>query len=937
MAGVQLVGREPEREAIERWLDGERPGLLIIDGEAGIGKSTLWSHAVDRATEQGDRVLAWRVSVAERDLAFSALNGLFDAPVVAVAVERLADPRRRALEIALGRLDPDARRPEPSLVGLAVADALRALAADRALVVAIDDIQWLDQPSEAALAFAARRLRSEPVGFVLARRTDGPPGRLSETRAPPGSGTAIVGAVDRRRHIEVGPMSVGAVGRLLRERLGVAYARPLLVRLHHACGGNPFLGLEMGRSLIARGAEPGPGEPFPVPAETGPLVRDHLAALSRDARRSLVIVAMAAEPKLDLVRRVLGRAGDRAVDEAFEKGVLVADGQRVRPAHPLYASTAYADCPPGERQALRQALAEIADDPVERAIHLAGTVERPDPEVAEALASAAHVASGRGAPGVAATLLELAAHAEPAESTRAERLIEAAEAALAAGDADRAAAALRTVLAEVPEGRRRAEALTALGDIVYVEAPEQGLGLLRAALEHVGGDPLLEATIHSHIVGASDPDIAVGLRSAEREAEILLRPDVRAEPNQLACALLDRAALWLFCGIRVAREDIDRALALLDRSDDSFLRRRSEEAAQRCLWMTGRYSEAMELDEGEYRRLADRGQVGLLPPLLQAMATTRLFTGRPDLAGRYTDEIDELVEQGEELWRERARMPRAWILAYAGELDAARRLARAALSRQEAEGDLWEATIWTTILGFVEISVPDPTAALEVLGRALEQADAMEIRLPSAFAFLGDYVEAAVLAGRIDLAEAVVSDRLEDAARRLGLPWDEAMAARGRGLIEAAAGRNDSAVEHYGRALEVLETRSGLPLDRGRLLLLRGDARRRLGQRRAARGDLEAAIEVFDGLGAAVWAGRAREELGRLGGRAPARQALTVAERTVAELAATGLTNREIAARLVVSVRTVESQLSAAYRKLDIRSRAALRDALGASTEMGAG
>jgi DNA-binding CsgD family transcriptional regulator len=933
MAGVQLIGREPEREAIERWLDGERPGLLTIDGEAGIGKSTLWSHAVGRATERGDRVLSWRVSVAERDLAFSALNGLFDAPIVGGAVEQLADPRRRALGIALGRIDPGAHPPEPSLVGLAAADVLQTLAVDRSLVVAIDDIQWADQPSEAALAFAARRLRSAPVGFVLARRTAGQPGDPSETRALPAPGAALADAVERRQRIAVGPMSVGALGRLLRERLAVTYPRPLLIRLHQACAGNPFLGLEMGRSLIARGAEPAPGEPFPVPAEAGPLVRDHLASLGRDARRSLVIVAMTVEPALALVRRVLGEAGERAVDEAYEKGVLAIDGQRVRSAHPLFASTAYADSPPGERRALRQALAEIADDPVERAIHLAATVERPDPTIAEALASAAHVASGRGGPGVAATLLEHAARAEPAVPTRARHLIDAAEAALAAGDAERAAADLRAVLADVPEGRLRAEALTALGDIVYVEAPDEGLGLLQAALEHVDGDPLLEATIHSHIVGASDPDIDVGLRSADREVEILLRPDVRAEPNQLACALLDRAALWLFCGIRVAREDIDRALALLDRSDDSFLRRRSEEAAQRCLWMTGRHAEAMELDEGEYRRLTERGQSGLLPPLLQAMATTRLFSGRPDLAERYAGEIDDLVEQGEEFWRERARMPRAWILAYAGELDAARRLALAALSRQEAEGDLWEATIWRTILGFVEISVPDPTSALAVLGRALEQADAMKIGLPNAFAFLGDYVEAAVLAGRVDLAEAAVRDRLEDAARRLGLPWEEAMAARGRGLIEAAAGRHDGAVAEYSRALEVLENRSGLPLDRGRILLLRGEARRRLGQRRAARSDLEAATEVFDALGAAVWAGRAREELGRLGGRAPARLALTVTERTVAELAATGLTNREIAARLVVSVRTVESQLSAVYRKLDIRSRAGLRDALAATAE----
>ncbi len=207
----------------------------------------------------------------------------------------------------------------------------------------------------------------------------------------------------------------------------------------------------------------------------------------------------------------------------------------------------------------------------------------------------------------------------------------------------------------------------------------------------------------------------------------------------------------------------------------------------------GRLPEAIAFDAAEYQRLSERGQVGLLPPLLQSMSVLHLMAGDWDAARREARECMDLVEQGEEAWRERALTARARILAWDGDLEAARSIAAPALARQEAAGDRWEAAIFCALLGFIELSVPDHPAALRYLTRALDHADAMAVVLPTQFRFLGDLVEAAVQAGDLDLADRVLGERLEGPADRLPLPWIEAMAARGRGFLDAARGERDEA------------------------------------------------------------------------------------------------------------------------------------------------
>lgn len=913
----EIVGRDAERDSIEALLGRSRPVVLVIDGEAGIGKTTLWSYAQRAAIARGDRVLGWRASNAERELAFGALMGLLDADL-GTALEALPTIRRQALEQALGRADSGGRAPEPSLVGLAVLDLLRAMAVQAPVVVGLDDAQWCDPASIAAIAFAARRLRAERIALVLAVRTGTTESGASEIR------TAL--PEDRRESIRVGPMTIGALGRLIHDRNGVAHPRPLLLRIHEASSGNPFLGLEMSRSLIRRGVEPAPGEPFPVSPEAGPLVRDHLAGLSASARTALLMVAMSSQPTLGLLDRALGAGAPAAVDEACRAGVLVADGEHLRPAHPLYASTSYADTPPGERRAARRALADAIDDPLERAIHRAATVSNPDPAIAVELEAAAGISRRRGAPGVAADLLARAAGF--ADDSEARRLrIEASSARLRAGDAAGAVELLREVLAQVPEGPPRARVLLALGEIVYLQSPPEALSLLVEAVEHAEGDPHLQATAHIYVSVMGDADPAVGERSARAAVAILERPGVDPDGDLLACALLERAYQWLLRGERLALDDIDRAMPLLVGGGDSFLSRSAQERAERVLYHIGRLRESHALDEAEYQRLVARGEIGLLPPIVQSMSVLEQLLGDWPAARQHASECLELVEGGEEVWRERAQMAAGRVLAWDGDLDAARAIAVDGLAREEAAGDQWEAVIFCALLGFIELSLPDPSAALGYLTRANTYADAMQVGLPTVFRYLGDLVEAAVLAGDLALAEATLKDRLESLAERIPLPWVLAVSARGRGFVCAAKGDVDASIEWFDRSLDALDA-TEMPFERARTLLARGQVQLRAGRRRLGRSDLDAAVAVFADLGAKAWAKRAEAELARIGGRTASRWELTPSERSVADLAAVGRSNREIADQLVLSVRTVESHLASVYRKLDVRSRVQLAAAL---------
>jgi DNA-binding CsgD family transcriptional regulator len=809
------------------------------------------------------------------------------------------------LSVALGRAAPSGEG-QHHLVGLAVADVLRA---SGATVIAIDDVQFVDQASADALVFAFRRLADTSIAILTARR----------------SGAAGGLRLEPDRTLDIGPLSVGALGQVLRQRLDLTLPRPVMIRVHEAVAGNAFLALEIGRTLVDRDAFPGPAEPFPVTPDYEPLIRARLAQLSPASQQAVVVVAMTAEPRWNWIERVLGPGGDAALDEACRREILVAEGDRLRFTHPLYRSAAYFGAPPGERRALHRQLAEVAVDPVESAVHLAAAVTDPDPAVAATLADAGRLALARGAPAAAADLLE---KASAIGSDTAAILVLAGKAAAAAGDADRAAALLHRAIGQAPTGPDRVTALLALGELVYATRPAEALDLLVSALDHTAGDAVLESTVHSHITGMADVDPAWAAKSAQRAAALLEQPGLVVDPDHLACALLERAYNYMLRGEAFSVADIERGLALRTGTGGSFIARRSGEAAERCLFHLGRLDDARALDEAEYQRLKDRGDFGLLPPLAQALSVLTQLAGDWTAARRYAYECLDYVAQGAHAWQDRAVLALSRLHAWNGDLAAARATAAPALEAQEAAGDRWEAAIFAALLGFVELSAPDPPASLGYLTRALAHADAVDVRLPSTFRFLGDLVEAAVLAGKLDVAVEVLTDRLEPVADRQQLPWAMAMAMRGRGLLLDAGGEHPAAIEWFDRAVAVFDRSLAMPFERARTLYLGAQVRRRAGQRRAARADLLAAADVFDRLGALAWRALAHAELARIGGRTATGSDLTWSERNVAGRAAAGRSNKEIAADLSVSIRTVESQLSAVYRKLGIRSRSQIADAL---------
>ena len=535
---LEVVGRESEIDSVHAFLDAVPGGpvALLIEGEAGIGKTTLWRQGIADAGERGLQVLTSRPVEAEIALPFAVLGDLLgDVPDAALG--RLPDPQREALEVALLRRGAGTKPGglQRRAVALGVLGALRVLAEDSPLVVAIDDTQWLDPPSGDALAFAARRLHDEPLGFLLARR-----GEASDE-----SRVALETALDADRltRLVIGPLDIRSLDRLLRAQLGRQFLRPALVELQRVSGGNPFFALELGRALLTRDVSLAPGDPLPVPASLNELVRERLAGIPAAAREAALVVSGLSRPTVALVAAAAGGGrGAAALDKAAAAGVLeVADG-RVRFSHPLLASVVYAQTPPARRRELHARLAEIVDDPDEQALHLALAASGPDARVAAIVEDAARRARARGAPHAAADLWDRARMlTAPDDADAWRRTIEAGECRLEAGDTDRARLLLEDVVARLPAGHERAVALTRLAWV-------SGLGhsfrvsadLFRDALAEVGDDPAARIEIECGLAWSihETGDVAAGEAHARAALELAER---LGESGVLASALADMA------------------------------------------------------------------------------------------------------------------------------------------------------------------------------------------------------------------------------------------------------------------------------------------------------------------------------------------------------------------------------------------------------------
>ena len=377
-----MIARAAELGAIERFVaaGADRTAVLVLEGEPGIGKTTLWEAAVDAARRRGLRVLAARGSGAEAQLSFAGLTDLLEE-VEGDAFAALPAPQRPALDAALLRAVPAGAPPEPRAIALGLLNVIRDLSARRPLLVAVDDAQWLDQESGDALAFAARRLDGERVSFLLARR--------------PGSSSDLEQVLERRglERLQVGPLGLTATGRRLDERLGLNMRRQLLRRIVATTRGNPLFVLEVGRTLAEQGP-PATGDEMPVPGLVEDLLGTRVARLPERVRRLLLAVALSGDLRPSQLAAIADTA---AVDEAVEAGVLVLDGGHVRPSHPLLAAAAKQHATAREQRELHGELATVATDEELRAFHLALASDSPDEELAGRVEGAAASAAGRGA------------------------------------------------------------------------------------------------------------------------------------------------------------------------------------------------------------------------------------------------------------------------------------------------------------------------------------------------------------------------------------------------------------------------------------------------------------------------------------------------------------------------------------------------------------
>jgi DNA-binding CsgD family transcriptional regulator len=911
-SATDVVGREQELAAIAGFLEADMAArAVVLEGDAGIGKTTVWEAAVRSAVERGFHPLRARPGDSEAKLAFSGLADLL-ADELPAALSELPPPQRRALEVALLIEDAGGARADRRAVAAGMLGVLRSLSTGAPLLVAIDDVQWLDRSSAAALEYAARRLRDEPVVLLLARRTDGDPG-LERTLAP-----------ERVLRLAVEPLDFVALNAVLHARLGTVLARPLLHQIHELSGGNPFFALELARE--PERVDPARGLPPTLDA----LVRGRVSALPEEARNALLAAAAASQPTVDLVARAVG-ASD-ALGPAEAAHIVVVDHGSVIFEHPLLASAAYAAADPARRREMHRRLGDLVGDPEERARHLAAAATGRDEAVAAALEEAAAKARARGAPSSAAELSEQAAQLTPPDHEAAvrRRKSDAGYYHFESGDSRQALPLLEEVVGQLPPGVERARGLVRLARVrSYSDDLEAAASLFLQAAEEAGGDALTQALAHE---GA-----ATQLFRQRRELESAVEHARTAAA--LARELGDEARVGEALSSQVLAE------ATLGRPEaavtlEEALRYQAATASERMLaqpkWIAA--IARMWWDEPgavreTYEELAERGRElgdeGSLAYIYVMLAQADILLGELDRAEADAAAARDIAEQGgQETLVAYALAARAMADAHRGRETDARSAVDEALELGDRTQGAPAIHYATAALGLLELSTGRAEQAAAVLAPLVEFAQAERIQEPGLTRYVIDLVEALYELGRDDEGTELL-EWYEGNARRLRRSSAVAASWRCRGLLAAGERRIDEAFAAFRQALAEHDA-VALPLERSRTLLAFGATLRRAKKKAEARSALEEAVAGFDRLGATAFAARARSELERIGGRAPSKGALTATERQIAELVAEGKSNKEVAAALFMSVKTVEANLSRTYAKLGIRSRTGLAGRLAA-------
>jgi DNA-binding CsgD family transcriptional regulator len=899
-----LAGRDTERATIGALLDAGRAGAggaLVVRGVAGSGKSTLLADAAATALDAGMAVLRTSGVESESPLAFAALQRLLWP--VRERVELLPGPQRAALRAAFGESDGEGDRFLSFLGTL----SLLADAAEQSPVLAVvDDAHWLDDASAEALLFAARRLHAEPVVLLFAAR-DASERRFDAEGVP----QLVLGAVG-------GPVADA----LLRDHPEQDVDPSVRDQLVNATDGNILALVELAGVLTADQLAGRAPLPVPLPL-TGGVERaflDRYQHLSGVAQRFLLVAAADDTARWAVVRAAAERLeiGEDAVDEAEQAGLLRVDGDTLTLHHPLVRSAVYRAATSRQRRAVHRALADaLGGDPDRQAWHLAAAADRPDDEVVAALDGVAGRAASRGGHEEAAAAWARAAELTAAGPERGRRLYLAASSAWQGAHPSRAAALAGAAATEVTDPLSRAHLLTLQGQIEWntrslndgydliLQAAQSAAGVDDAMAQHLA---MLAAALSAF--GAHSPrpvDVAALVPAPPPDAPARVRAAFALLHGFLAVARRDFATAAARFGTGFALTDAeppdDHVLqpnlgiaALLIDDDERGLRLHEQQltAARRA----GALSMAEHaLTRGFYFQLGTGAWSAAASAAAEALPLAA-STGHPGLTALPTAQLALMAA---------LRGDDAAAAGHLAEVDAIRTAAPVGIT-EDMTADL---THWAQGLR----EARQPASALyhvdRIAGPPLRRLAAL------------DLFDLTVRAGRPDVARPWLAE-LEEFATATGRPAAVAAAAHGRAVLSVG----DEA-EHHFRAALAAHSNSPRSPDRARTELAYGEHLRRARRRVDAREHLRAALALFEDLGATPWAERAATELRASGETARRRDVstatdLTAQERQVAALVRQGLSNKDAAAQLFVSPRTIDFHLRNVFAKLQVSSRAEL-------------
>jgi DNA-binding CsgD family transcriptional regulator len=890
----------------------DQGGSVLVIGPTGIGKSTVLSLLAAERT--GVRVLRAAAAQVESGLPYLTLVDLF-GNVLAEHGSLLPGHLRGALDAALLRTVAPNTPQDELAVRLAVLELLRALAAQTPVLLVIDDVQWVDEPSAGVLHFVARRLAGLSVQMLAAERTEGGAPRTQLCPEP-------------CLELPLRPLPVEGVADLLRARFGAALSRASVARVHAASGGNPLFAVELGRAITERGEPLAGVEPLPVPDRLRALLSARLAALPGTGAAALVALAAAARPSRPLLERAgIDPASDLA--DAVAAGVVTigADGAASF-SHPLLREMVYADADAGTRRSAHERLAAALDDPVERARHLALARPNLDEALASTLADAAAVARRRGAPVVAADLARLAAERTPDPGRAPARWLEAARHAYAAGLSEEARRLAGAALRDAADGATRVAARLLLVELAGQDKSRIG-PLLDAAFVEAEAVPELVARVrlyraHKAFYDGDTESALAELKRAEGMAE------QAGDAECLVEVLAWRGSMESAFNIRGGEEIMERAVVLSRGLPLSSAVVSARQMTTGAALLRGDVAEAVRRIEALRVAVERSGTVNDLATVLHTVSSVYSRAGRCAdalAAGHYCMRLYTDIAAGAP---GQGLLVGALVELGGGTLEQAEAYARDAVTAIEAAGDEDWLKGAHALQGQILLLRGDPVAAVEPMRRAYALEQRRGPIDPAVYLWHADFVEALVGAGAREEAAAVLAEmtgqarRLERHVVELGL----ARAAAVLGTVRAGAvpGTPRAGAEALAAALERWAAHP-YPLEIARAWHVLGVLERRAHRRGAAREALTEAIGRYAAAGAAPWKAAAEAELARLDGSRGA--SLSETERRIVDLVRGGATNREIARATFLSVKAVEANLTRLYRRFGVRGRDQLARTLG--------